>query len=141
MRAEGCMCFCFFSSRRRHTRFDCDWSSDVCSSDLDKQVGEGHIVLLASGLENLTNDLPLHPIFVVFVDRMARYLSGDERLSGSKVVASFAQLRGAAEPAGEAARVLVFYPDWHRPLPPNETRTMQSVSFEHSGVHQIRFCY
>src|SRR5688572_32232565 len=28
-------CF-FFSSRRRHTRFDCDWSSDVCSSDLGK---------------------------------------------------------------------------------------------------------
>src|SRR2546430_13569381 len=28
-----CRC-CFFSSRRRHTRFDCDWSSDVCSSDL-----------------------------------------------------------------------------------------------------------
>src|SRR2546430_5814402 len=27
-------CFFFFSSRRRHTRFDCDWSSDVCSSDL-----------------------------------------------------------------------------------------------------------
>src|SRR2546430_17479044 len=25
----------FFSSRRRHTRFDCDWSSDVCSSDLE----------------------------------------------------------------------------------------------------------
>src|SRR2546430_7246284 len=23
----------FFSSRRRHTSFDCDWSSDVCSSD------------------------------------------------------------------------------------------------------------
>src|SRR2546427_12263832 len=28
------MVFFFFSSRRRHTRFDCDWSSDVCSSDL-----------------------------------------------------------------------------------------------------------
>src|SRR3972149_6354153 len=26
-------CF-FFSRRRRHTIFDCDWSSDVCSSDL-----------------------------------------------------------------------------------------------------------
>src|SRR2546430_7483185 len=24
----------FLSVRRRHTRFDCDWSSDVCSSDL-----------------------------------------------------------------------------------------------------------
>src|SRR5689334_25333851 len=27
------LCF-FFSSRRRHTRWNCDWSSDVCSSDL-----------------------------------------------------------------------------------------------------------
>src|SRR3989475_2917139 len=30
-----CVLFFFFSSRRRHTRFDCDWSSDVCSSDLE----------------------------------------------------------------------------------------------------------
>src|SRR6266480_1245909 len=28
------MFFFFFSSRRRHTRLTCDWSSDVCSSDL-----------------------------------------------------------------------------------------------------------
>src|SRR5256886_9917067 len=26
----------FFSSRMRHTRFDCDWSSDVCPSDLQQ---------------------------------------------------------------------------------------------------------
>src|SRR2546427_4229749 len=30
--------FFFFSSRRRHTRFDCDWSSDVCSSDLPPRL-------------------------------------------------------------------------------------------------------
>src|SRR2546430_15382517 len=30
--------FFFFSSRRRHTRFDCDWSSDVCSSDLPSEI-------------------------------------------------------------------------------------------------------
>src|SRR5438034_5707670 len=29
-----CVAFFFFSSRRRHTRSLCDWSSDVCSSDL-----------------------------------------------------------------------------------------------------------
>src|SRR5689334_23486368 len=30
------ICFLFFfSSRRRHTRWNCDWSSDVCSSDLN----------------------------------------------------------------------------------------------------------
>src|SRR6267143_1061110 len=35
---------CFFlSSRRRHTRWNCDWSSDVCSSDLDAARGAiGH---------------------------------------------------------------------------------------------------
>src|SRR5256886_7599255 len=33
-RKHGLGYFFFFSSRRRHTRFACDWSSDVCSSDL-----------------------------------------------------------------------------------------------------------
>src|SRR2546427_7404733 len=32
--------FFFFSSRRRHTRFDCDWSSDVCSSDLNGRMAD-----------------------------------------------------------------------------------------------------
>src|SRR2546421_3284525 len=32
-----CPVFFFFSSRRRHTRSDRDWSSDVCSSDLGNQ--------------------------------------------------------------------------------------------------------
>src|SRR2546430_5918562 len=36
----------FFSSRRRHTRFDCDWSSDVCSSDLALQFGESAALTL-----------------------------------------------------------------------------------------------
>src|SRR5215210_993982 len=31
--------FFFFSSRRRHTRYIGDWSSDVCSSDLDNHFG------------------------------------------------------------------------------------------------------
>src|SRR5688572_31460910 len=34
----------FFSSRRRHTRFDCDWSSDVCSSDLsEREIPDGSL--------------------------------------------------------------------------------------------------
>src|SRR5207237_1164777 len=41
----------FFSSRRRHTRFKCDWSSDVCSSDLlqgFEGLGSEHFVAAAS---------------------------------------------------------------------------------------------
>src|SRR5256885_6669298 len=32
------VCFFFFSSRRRHTRLQGDWSSDVCSSDLGRHA-------------------------------------------------------------------------------------------------------
>src|SRR6516165_9479313 len=43
-----CFFFFFFSSRRRHTRFDCDWSSDVCSSDLSqaKELSSPETILL-----------------------------------------------------------------------------------------------
>src|ERR1039457_7438960 len=34
---------CFFSSRRRHTRLQGDWSSDVCSSDLCAQGRIAHL--------------------------------------------------------------------------------------------------
>src|SRR5579862_8690848 len=37
------MCF-FFSSIRWHTRWNCDWSSDVCSSDLFSIQGRGTVV-------------------------------------------------------------------------------------------------
>src|SRR5690606_40582107 len=34
--STSALVFFFFSSRRRHTRFSRDWSSDVCSSDLSR---------------------------------------------------------------------------------------------------------
>src|SRR2546427_11383054 len=50
----------FFSSRRRHTRFDCDWSSDVCSSDLlglQWQVQRFHLVAhLPAGLVHVRSE-------------------------------------------------------------------------------------
>src|SRR5438270_3436595 len=51
--------FFFFSSRRRHTRFDCDWSSDVCSSDLVAprtiQDEQGEIIGAINCLHDITN--------------------------------------------------------------------------------------
>src|SRR3989475_12609217 len=51
--ASSFLFFFFFSSRRRHTRFDCDWSSDVCSSDLKAQryrYAHGDMADLEKGL-------------------------------------------------------------------------------------------
>jgi hypothetical protein len=106
---------------------------------LDKQLGEGHVLVLASGLENLTNDLPLHPVFVAFADRTARYLSGANRLSGLRLVDSFVQLRSVAKPTGAVANVEVIDPDGRRPLSLSEARTAQSVRLERAGFYQVRF--
>jgi hypothetical protein len=106
---------------------------------LDRQIGEGHVLLFASGLENLTNDLPLHPVFVAFVDKAARYLSGSERLSGSRRVDSFVQLRSAAEPVGEVTSVEVIDPSGQRPLSLADARTVQTFQLQRAGFYQIRF--
>src|SRR2546426_9284523 len=50
------ICFFFFSSRRRHTRLQGDWSSDVCSSDLGR-VGEGARPRKGATLESVTRRL------------------------------------------------------------------------------------
>jgi len=106
---------------------------------LEKQLGEGRVLLLASGLENLTNDLPLHPVFVAFVDRAAHYLSGADQLSGSKLVDSYVQLRSTATPVGAAMNVEVIGPDGQRALSLSEARMAQSVRLERAGFYQIRF--
>src|SRR6266480_7220128 len=55
-------CF-FFSSRRRHTRLTCDWSSDVCSSDLGDvlvavaETQDAGLIVVARGEDQTLSDL------------------------------------------------------------------------------------
>ena len=48
----------FFSSRRRHTRYACDWSSDVCSSDL--RYFAGAYKCLARVISAAPSKIPTH---------------------------------------------------------------------------------
>src|SRR6266481_6545246 len=55
----SCNVFFFFSSRRRHTIWNCDWSSDVCSSDLSafesqESIGRFVDVAPAAGLNSIS---------------------------------------------------------------------------------------
>src|SRR5690606_39552551 len=52
----GCL---FFSSRRRHTSFSRDWSSDVCSSDLPEPTGAGTLDSTSRVSPTLTLDFTL----------------------------------------------------------------------------------
>jgi hypothetical protein len=106
---------------------------------LERQIGEGRVLVFTSGLENLTNDLPLHPVFVAFVDKTSRYLSGSEQLSGSKTVDSFVQLRSSLESPGRATNSEIIAPDGSRPLSLSEGRTAQTYRLSRAGFYQIRF--
>jgi Aerotolerance regulator N-terminal/von Willebrand factor type A domain len=107
---------------------------------MEKQVGEGHVLLFASGLDNLTNDLPVRPVFVPFVDRAARYLSGSDSVSGSRLVDSFVPLRtAAAQAAHPSPGVEIIDPDGHRALSLTEAAAAQSFQLTQAGFYKIRF--
>jgi Aerotolerance regulator N-terminal/von Willebrand factor type A domain len=109
---------------------------------IDKQVGEGHVLVFASGFDNVTNDLPLNPAFVAFVDQTSRYLSGEQRASGARVVDSYVQLRNPVNGgAGAASKgtVDVIGPDGKRPLSLKEAAAAESFQLAHAGFYQIRF--
>src|SRR2546427_4116710 len=100
-----CFCFFFFSSRRRHTRFDCDWSSDVCSSDLiggrdERPVGKQVMRAMQTAPIDLIGQTTLKELIALL--RRARLLvtndSGPMHLAaavGTPVIALF----GPTDPA------------------------------------------
>src|SRR5256885_10874357 len=56
-------CCVFFSSRRRHTRLQGDWSSDVCSSDLKRLNERIHKNTWAKEIRNLASGTMRGPEF------------------------------------------------------------------------------
>src|SRR5690625_3374529 len=57
----GLSWFFFFSSRRRHTRWPRDWSSDVCSSDLIAEIVRGGIQSIDKGQTEAGRSIGLTP--------------------------------------------------------------------------------
>lgn len=102
---------------------------------LEKKIGEGRVVVFASGLDNLTNDLPLHPLFVPFVEQVAGDLSGLQQRQGTALVDSYMQLRTAKE---QAVSVEVIDPQGKRPLSINQASTAQSIQLTEAGFYQLK---
>ena len=102
---------------------------------LEKRIGEGRVMLLTSGLDNLTNDFPLAPAFVPFIEQTARYLAGSERQGGARPVDAFLELRNAKE---QAQGVEVTDPEGKRPLTLGEAASAQSFQLTEAGYYQLR---
>ncbi len=101
---------------------------------LEKQVGEGRVLVFTSAFDKLSNDLPLHNSFVPFVEETARYLGGQQEQSTNVAVDSYIELRSAKE---HGAAVEVIDPDGQHPLSLKEATTAVSFQVTREGYYEI----
>lgn len=108
---------------------------------LEKRIGEGRVILFTSGLDNLTNDFPLEPAFVPFIEQTALYLAGSQRTGGARLVDAYFELRNSAQstqPRGQAEPVEVTDPQGKRPLSLREASSAQLFQMTEAGYYQFR---
>jgi hypothetical protein len=105
---------------------------------LEKRIGEGRVVLFTSGLDNLTNDFPLNPAFVPFIEQIARYLAGSERQGGARPVDAYLDLRNTHKGQAQSQGVEVIDPEGKRPLSLGEAASAQSFQLTEAGYYQVR---
>ena len=101
---------------------------------LEKQVGEGRVIVFTSTFDNVGNDLPLHAAFVPFVEETARYLGGQQDRSTNVAVDSYLELRSAKE---RGAAIDVTEPDGTHPLSLKDATTTQSFQVTREGFYDI----
>jgi len=102
---------------------------------LEKQVGEGRVIVFTSTFDNVSNDLPLHASFVPFVEETARYLGGQQDRSTNVAVDSYIELRSAKE---QGAAIDVIEPDGTHPLSLTDATTAQTFQVTREGFYEIR---
>src|SRR5579864_8399781 len=101
---------------------------------LEKQVGEGRVLVFTSAFDNILNDFPLHSSFVPFVEQTARYLGRQQDRSTNVAVDSYIELRSVKE---QGAAVDVIDPDGKHPLSLKDAASAQSFQVNREGFYEI----
>lgn len=102
---------------------------------LDTKVGDGRILILASTLDNVANDFPLHSSFVPFIEQTARYLAQVEVRPATVVADSFVELRAADSTDTTAIEVLD--PKSQRALDLKESTVAKNIRVTSEGYYEI----
>jgi len=101
---------------------------------LEKQVGEGRVIVFTSTFDNVGNDMPLHASFVPFVEETARYLGGQQDPSTNVAVDSYIELRSVKD---RGAAIDVIEPDGKHPLSLKDATTAQTFQVTREGFYEI----
>jgi len=102
---------------------------------IEREIGAGRVVLFASALDNVWNDLPVLPLFVPFASETARYLAGAGDDSRQAVVDQSYELRRRRD-EGEAVQVID--PNGDRALTLSESATATDVPLTAAGFYELR---
>jgi len=102
---------------------------------LDKQLGEGRVLVFASTFDNISNDFPLHASFVPFIEHTANYLARQEEGPGNYLVGSYLELRQAKE---QGAAVEVLDPTGARALTLDEASRAQNMPLSMAGFYDVK---
>lgn len=102
---------------------------------IDHALGAGRVLLFASTIDNVWNDLPITPIFVPFVVETARYLTGVETVRSQTLVGSALELNRRRSSGG---MVQVFDPQGNRALTLSEAVSREDLSLDQVGFYEVR---
>jgi Aerotolerance regulator N-terminal len=103
---------------------------------LERQVGEGKVLVFASTFDNAVNDLPIHASWVPFIQQSAAYLGGGGAEQPVNLpVDSYVELR-SGDQKGAAAEVLG--PDGKRRLSLEEAATTKNFQLDSEGFFEMK---
>jgi hypothetical protein len=110
--------------------------SDGTPLVLERQLGEGKVLVFASTFDKNANDLPIHPAWVPFVQQSAAYLGGGgAEQPVNLTVDSYVELR-SADSKGAAAEVLG--PDGKRLLTLEEAASAPNFAVRSEGFFELK---
>ncbi|MDJ0906556.1 MAG: BatA domain-containing protein [Woeseiaceae bacterium] len=99
---------------------------------IERRIGLGRVLLVAGGLENSSNDLPIRPVFVSFIIEAAQYLSGIEKQERSFAAGESLPLSQAGTTSGQ-----VIDPDGRSILALADTTRAQRIPLRKTGFYEV----
>jgi hypothetical protein len=99
---------------------------------IERRLGQGRMLLVAGGLENQWNDLPIRPVFVSFMIETARYLSGTEQVATAFEAGATLSLSLVGGVSGQ-----VVDPDGRTVLSLADTTRAQRIELHKTGFYEV----
>ena len=100
---------------------------------IERTLGAGHVLILASPLDREWNDLATHPLFVRFIAEATRYLTGAAASAASTRVGTTVMTGLTGASGGQ-----IFDPQGRRVLQLNQTAAAQRLIPDQAGFYEVR---